>query len=109
MFTLTSRAYPIRRTCVLFVATLTFVAALSLAVALNQAQALTPSQCITAFGHSSASSSGCELDSANTSGANCSFSGLCPHNSQWISTSITVTHGEASDLQNCSGSLALSC
>ena len=109
MFTLMSCAYPIRRTCVLIVATLAFVAALSLAGALNQAQAVTQSQCIAAFGNSSASSSGCELESANPSGDNCSFSGLCPHNSQWISTSITVTHGEASDLQNCSGSLALSC
>ena len=109
MFTLRTSAAFVRHTCVLFVAALTLIAASSLAGVLAEAQAAaTQAQCISQFSESDASDT-CEIDSADPSGNNCTFGGVCEHGGSWHDTSITVDVDDADDLQNCSGSLATSC
>ena len=102
-------AGPGRRVRVPLFAALALVLASSLPAAASNHRAPTQQDCITAFGSSPASGT-CELQSTSASGDNCTFDGLCQSsNSTSTSTSITVSHDDADDLQNCGGTLALSC
>ena len=112
MFDPASRRDAIRRACVVFLAVLGLVAASSFSAVHVEAQTASYTTCSDALTDDLASE--CEFETAkasSTSTSDCYFEADCPTGAgtatNW--TTITVPLSDVGNLQNCSGTLALSC
>ena len=102
-----------RRLWIPLFAALALVLASNLPGASGDARAATVDECSTAFNGSPASSDGCQLRET-TGGSDCTFVAQCKYieadgGGGSRTSSISVSLADADDLENCSGTLALSC